>query len=363
MRIRFKQRFFTIIFLFLLVVAFSFTNTAFAQIEDECINNNVSDDVVELFSGKGCHEPIEQVYLGGFPLGITIDGEGVVVIGLHEFVGEDGNLVCPALKSGLQVNDTILQLDGKKIYGSAKLAEIALASHGEELTITYMREGKNYNSTITPERDLATHNYRLGLWTKDTSSGIGTLTYTRKNLKFGALGHPICNGNGQIVQCSNGGIFHCNVEGILKGKKGAAGELKGTFSFDKRIGNIYVNNKFGTFGTFLSHNNFCQELIDVSDICDIHVGKASIFCTLKGGERKEYDIEIIKTNAQRTPSDKGMVIHVTDKELIKECGGIVQGMSGSPIVQDGRLVGAVTHVFVNDPTRGYGIYAKWMLEN
>lgn len=335
----------------------------YAKETDNELCNSVGDDVVDLFAGKKNGEPIDQVYLGGYPLGITIDGEGVVVIGLHEFIDMDGKLCCPALKCGLQINDTILELDGKMIYGSSKLAEISLASGGKPLTLKYLRDGNSYTTTIIPQIDLATHSYRLGLWTKDVSSGVGTLTYTKRNLNFGALGHPICNSNGKIIKCTNGGVFHCNIDGVLRGQKGAAGELKGTFSFDKRIGNVYCNNRFGTFGTFLSHNKYCNELIDVADICDVHPGKASIFCTLKDGDRKEYEIEIVKANMQKSPSDKGMVIHVTDKDLIASCGGIVQGMSGSPIVQDGRLVGAVTHVFVNDPTRGYGIYAKWMLEN
>lgn len=321
------------------------------------------DSLGNLFTGNQTSRIDEQVYLGGYPLGITIDGDGVTVIGLNEFVAFDGKLRCPALEAGIQINDVVVELDGKKIYGSAKLSEIAANSQGCELSVKFLRDGQLVESTIKPCKDLVSGLYRLGLWTRDSSSGIGTLTYVRKNLKFGSLGHPICDSKGNIINCCNGGVFDCSIDGIEKGKKGAAGELKGSFCFDKRVGNIYANNKFGAYGTFNTLPNFCSDLIGVADIGEIKPGKAQIYCTLDDNRRCAYDIEIVKTVAQTSRDDKGMVIHVTDSDLLEKTGGIVQGMSGSPIVQNGKLVGAVTHVFINDPTRGYGMYAKWMLTN
>lgn len=324
------------------------------------------DRVAELFGGRAAQTGGnigEKVYLGGYPLGITLDGDGVTVIGLNEFFNADGNLCCPALKAGLEINDVILELDGHKIYNSAKLAEIAGYSQGKTLSIKYLRNGETLSSQITPERDLAAGQYRLGLWTRDSSGGIGTLTYVRKNLKFGSLGHPITDSDGNIVECRNGGVFNCTINGIEKGRRGAAGELKGGFSFEKRIGNLYLNNKYGAFGTFTTLPSYCKTLVEVADISEVVPGKAEILCTLDDNTCQSYGIEIIKAQKQTSKGDKGMVIHVTDNRLLKKTGGIVQGMSGSPIVQNGKLVGAVTHVFVNDPTRGYGIYAKWMLEN
>lgn len=321
------------------------------------------DNIGDLFSTQPTAKIDEQVYLGGFPLGISIDGDGVTVIGLNEFVDCNGKLCCPAVVAGLQINDVIVELDGKKIYGSVKLSEIATSSDGKELEIKYLRNNKLCVTAITPVKDLTAGQYRLGLWTRDSSSGVGTLTYVRKNLKFGSLGHPICDGKGEVVRCKNGGVFDCVINGIVKGQKGSAGELNGSFSFDKRIGTLYSNNKYGAFGTFNTLPNFCENLIDVADVCEIKPGKAEIWCTLNDNVRKSYQIEIVKATQQNTRDDKGLVIHVTDKELLELTGGIVQGMSGSPIVQNGKLVGAVTHVFVNDPTRGYGIYAKWMLTN
>lgn len=321
------------------------------------------EDVGNLFAGNKPSKIDEEVYLGGYPLGITLDGDGVTVIGLNEFVNSDGKLCCPALTAGISINDVIVELNGRKIYGSAKLTEIANSSKGNPMKVKFLRDGKIQESTIVAQKDLTAGNYRLGLWTRDSSSGIGTLTYVRKNLNFGSLGHPICDAQGNTVNCTNGGVFNCSIDGIEKGKKGAAGELKGSFYFDERTGNIYTNNKYGAFGTFNALPKFCVETIAVADVSEVKPGKAQIYCTLDDNVRKSYEIEIVKAAAQSSRDDKGMVIHVTDKELLEKTGGIVQGMSGSPIVQNGKLVGAVTHVFVNDPTRGYGIYAKWMLTN
>lgn len=309
-------------------------------------DGSILDDIGNLFIGANASSKIdEKVYLGGYPLGITIDGDGVTVIGLNEFVAEDGSLSCPAMQAGLEINDVVIELDGKSIYNSAKLSEIASKSKGKPLTIKYLREGQPHESTITPQRDFTTKMYRLGLWSRDSSSGIGTLTYVRTNLNFGSLGHPITDAKGNIIQCKNGGVFKCSIDGVEKGRKGAAGELKGSFNFEKRIGNIYANNKFGAFGAFNTLPEYCKETIEVADIGEIKPGKAQIYCTLDGNTRESYEVEIVKASPQSSKDDRGMVIHVTDPVLIEKTGGIVQGMSGSPIVQNGKLVGAVTHVF------------------
>lgn len=338
----------------------SFAETSAADVVP---TSDIVDDVANLFSGQTSSKIDEKVFLGGYPIGITIDGEGVTVIGLNEFFNEKGELCCPALSAGLEINDIIFELDGHKIFSSSKLAEIASGSSGKPLEIKFLRDGVAKTSQIVPQSDLASGHFRLGLWTRDSSSGIGTLTYVRKNLNFGSLGHPITASDGQIVECKNGGVFNCVINGVEKGRRGAAGELRGSFSFEKRVGILYANNKFGAFGTFASLPTFCNSLIDVADVSEVTMGKAQIFCTLDDNTRRVFDIEIVKASRQTNGSDKGLVIHVTDAALLEKTGGIVQGMSGSPIVQNGKLVGAVTHVFVNDPTRGYGIYAKWMLEN
>ncbi len=321
------------------------------------------EDISQLFTSSKSNKKIEDVYLGGYPLGITIDGEGVTVVGLNEFVAENGNLCCPAIDCGLMINDVIVELGGHKIYSSAKLIEVAFASNGKPLVIKFLRDGNVMEGKITPCKDLSNGNYRLGLWSRDCSGGVGTLTYVKKDLSFGCLGHPICDSKGGIIKCSNGGVFHCNIEGVKRGQVGSAGELKGSLNFENRLGNLLKNNKFGAYGTFSTLPDFCKNTIEVATISQVKPGKAQIFCAFEDGVRRSYEIKIVKATAQTSRDDKGMVIVVTDKELLQKTGGIVQGMSGSPIVQDGKLVGAVTHVFVNDPTRGYGIYAEWMLTN
>ena len=325
-------------------------------------NGDVYQFLEEICGKQPCEEVShQQVYLGGYPLGITLDGEGVTIVGLNEFVSIKGEVVCPALGAGLQIGDIVISLDGQKIYNSSTLAQIATASSGNNLDLQFVRRGETLTTTIQPQQDFSTGNFRLGLWTKDVSSGVGTLTYVKQDNTFGCLGHPIADNKGNIVDAKRGGVYKCVINDVLVGKRGQAGELHGSFDFNDKIGSIYLNNKYGVFGKFDSLPDDLQ-LVDVLPRSKVKMGKAQIVSTVDG-TRCFYDVEIVKACNQSSPDDKSMVIRVVDSNLIAKTGGIVQGMSGSPIVQDGKLVGAVTHVFVNDPTKGYGIYAEWMLKN
>lgn len=312
----------------------------------------------------GTHTSInEQVYLCGFPIGITIDGNGVSVVGLNDFVSPDG-VVSPARNAGICIGDLITSIDGIKINNVNTLTRVIDESQGRELTINYVRDGQNYQVKVAPKQDVLSKNYKLGLWARDSSSGIGTMTYIRKNLQFGCLGHPILSQDKQIVKVGSGTIYECNINGVVKGEKGQAGELKGVFDIDKPIGSIYVNNAYGVYGNITKiPSNMQTKLYDVATVYQITPGKAQILSTIDGCNPELFDIEIVRVFAQSTISDKGLVIRITDERLLDSTGGIVQGMSGSPIIQNGRFAGAVTHVFVNDPTKGYGILAQWMLEN
>ncbi len=355
-----KKSNFTILFLCVILLAiliYGSTSTAYAAQLD------IFDDVSDLVVGVKPTEEAEQVYLGGYPVGLTIDGNGVTVIGLNEFLAEDGKLSCPALVAGLQINDVIVAVDGKSISGSARLSEIVSQCKGKALEIEYDRDGQRFSTRLLPRKDITAGNYRAGIWTRDSSCGIGTLTYVRRNLSFGCLGHPVTDSHGSIVPCKNGGVFQCEINGVEPSKSGAAGELMGTICYDKRLGSIYANNKLGTYGTLNRLPSFCKDSIAVANISEVKPGVAEIYCTLDDGIRNAYKIEIIKAVRQSSKDDKGIVFRVVDKNLLAKTAGIVQGMSGSPIVQEGKLVGAVTHVFVNDPTKGYGVYAKWMLTN
>jgi len=300
-----------------------------------------------------------EVYLGGYPLGFMLSCSGVVVVAIS-------NESASQLKEG----DILTKIEGIDITSSEQILRIINSEEyaGKELNITFVRKSEEHQGTLTPVYDEGQKIYKLGLWVRDNSAGVGTLTYIRKdNLRFGALGHPVCDiDTGAMLPVSTGNIFKCNIVGLKHGEKGNPGELKGLFLRNGSvIGNLDGNNKFGVYGTFNKDflSSYEEIPIEVATRNEVKSGKAKIRCTIEGTQPKEYDIEIVKTYFQSTKDNKSMFIRVTDKELVAKTGGIVQGMSGSPIIQNGKLVGAVTHVFVSDPTKGYGVYADWMIEN
>ncbi|MEG1527724.1 MAG: SpoIVB peptidase [Clostridia bacterium] len=306
----------------------------------------------------------EKVYLSGKPIGISLDGNGITVIGLNEFVSSEG-VVSPAIEAGINIGDIITELDRTKINNVATLTHIANASQGKPCDISFIRGDKLISSKITPRKDVLSKTYKLGIWARDNATGIGTLTYIRNNLQFGSLGHPILNHDtNEILKITKGGIYNCKINGAVKGEKGKAGELKGNFSLSDTLGTLYVNNKYGAYGNVFSlPDDFEQKLYPVLSSTQVKPGNAKVISTVIGDTPREYDIEIIKVVQQTSKSDKGLVVRIVDPTLLELTGGIVQGMSGSPIIQDGAFAGALTHVFINDPTKGYGILAEWMLEN
>ena len=299
------------------------------------------------------------VYLGGYPLGFTLSCSGVVVVAISNDSVKD-------IKEG----DVITKINNVSVNSAEQILHLINSEDyaGEELQVSYNRNNQEKVTNLKPVYDKALKIYKLGLWIRDNAAGVGTLTYIRKdNLRFGALGHPVCDiDTGSLMPVSSGNIFRCNIVGCKKGSKGNPGELKGLFLRNgKVLGGLDTNNKFGVYGTFGSDyvRAFDNELVEVARRSEIKSGKAKIRCTIDGTTPKDYDIEIVKTYFQSTENTKSMFIRVTDKELLQKTGGIVQGMSGSPIIQNGKLVGAVTHVFVSDPTKGYGVYADWMINN
>ena len=211
---------------------------------------------------------------------------------------------------------------------------------------------------ITPVKDLSGKN-KLGLFIRENINGIGTLTFI-KDRKFASLGHPIICDNGEILEIVDGDLYNCNISSIKKGVKNCPGELSGVFNKDITIGKISKNRISGVYGEIGDRYDLSKH--KKISVGEAKIGKAKIYSTINGEEPKEYDISIIKTD-DGIANSKNLVIKITDKNLLEQTGGIVQGMSGSPIVQNGKIIGAVTHVFVNDPTRGYGVYIDWMLEN
>ena len=294
-----------------------------------------------------------KVYVGGVPFGIKFLTKGVSVVGFED---ESNN---PAYKAGLRLYDTIIKINGKEISGNADVSEAV--SGGGEITMTFLRAGAEKTIKFTPKYSENDKKYTLGVWLKDSGAGIGTLTYVLEDGTFGGLGHGICDGDtGEIVPIINGSVLGVTLNGIVKGQKGAPGELKGYFNSSK-VGAIYKNSEVGVFGALAEiPDSIKGKTYSIGLKSDLKEGRATILCTLDDNVRREYTVEISNIN-RNADGNKCFSIKITDEQLINATGGIVQGMSGSPIIQNGKLVGAVTHVLVNDPTTGYGIFIENML--
>ena len=306
-----------------------------------------------------------SVYVGGIPLGFSIKTKGVIVVGENSVVTENGEVITKKsdeIKSG----DIIIKINECEINEPKDIQNYLINNNVSEVTLEIIRDEKHKFIKVNPVLDKETNTYKLGLWVRNDASGIGTLSFVAcDNLRFGALGHPITDyETGLKIPVNTGEIYNCTMLGIKKGTKGEPGELRCLFMQGKDVkGTIDKNSNYGVFGQITDTKNIIDEnlIYDVCSRLNIKVGKASIVSSISG-IRESYDIEIIKTNYQPKSSDKSFIFRVTDKRLLDKTGGIVQGMSGSPIVQDGKIIGAVTHVFVSDPTKGYGIYADWMIE-
>lgn len=305
-----------------------------------------------------------SVYLGGDCLGFSLRTKGLVVVGSNYVFTKNG-AINPFVNSGLKVGDVIKKVNCIDVSSIDELTEILNSSAGAALKLMVERNGQSVECCIVPQLDMFSGEYKLGLWIKNNTEGVGTLTFVDdESLRFGSLGHAIySSGNSQPIEINNGEIYDCNVVGIKKGIDGVPGEIMGNFSKTNPLGKIDKNCSYGVYGYFFDTAELLKEkqLISVGGRSSVKPGKAQIFSSLDGKEIKAYDIEIIKANYQSNSNEKSLVFRVVDKELLNATGGIVQGMSGSPIVQNNKIIGAVTHVFVNDPTKGFGLYIDWML--
>ena len=309
----------------------------------------------------------EYVYLGGFPIGLTMESDGVIVIAKGTVTTDLGE-VNTTLNSDIKVGDIISYLDDYKISSTRDIALFLENKYvtGEPLKITLFRGSNKIITTMFPAKELITEKNKLGLWVRDTASGVGTMTFIKETGEFSALGHPISDiDTSSKIEIKSGNVYKCNIVGVQKGSVGNPGELRGLFLRNgASIGTITCNTDYGVKGfinsTYL--NKMGLKKVKVARKGAVKAGKATILSTIDGVTPEEFDIEIVKLSLQNTPDKKSMILHVTDKDLLERTGGIVQGMSGSPIIQNGKIVGAVTHVFVNDPTRGYGLYMDWMLD-
>ena len=298
--------------------------------------------------------PCNEVYLGGFAAGFMLNTQTVEIIGVCEVMTDDG-MMCPARESGLKSGDIISKVNDFDVTSAEELNRLMNESF-TSYKLTVLHDGEQRIVDITPVKDKSSGKKRFGLLVKDSVNGIGTITYIDKSKNtFASLGHPVTDNSGKLIKINGGNIYGCLIYDVKKGWRGNPGELKGVFENDNMIGSVLVNSTSGIYGN-ISHEYPTDGLIKIQKgtIEDITVGKAKIYSCLGEKNVCEYEIRILKVVANNK-DNRNFVIKIDDKRLIEKSGGIVQGMSGSPIVQNGKLIGAVTHVFVNDPTRGYGI--------
>lgn len=298
-----------------------------------------------------------SVYLGGYTCGFSLKTKGVTVVAVTSVLTENGKS-SPSKNSGIVVGDTILSLNGEQINSNVDIAKFLKGYNGGAVVSEIIRDNDKKLINLYPEKDV-NGNYRLGIFVKEDLQGLGTVTFMTNDGKFASLGHPVSNEKGDILEVSGGSVYNSTIIGVTKGIRGKAGELKGMFIGSKPIGQITSNKEEGMYGELYNFNPLEYKKIQTGKAI---VGKAQIYSTIDGSTPSYYDIEIVKTDF-RQGNNKNLVIKIIDKDLILKTGGILQGMSGSPIIQNGTLVGAVTHVFINDSTRGFGISVENMLKN
>lgn len=312
--------------------------------------------------------PSIQLLPGGNSIGVVLHSRGVIVVGNSPILTENQQQVNPAKDSGIHVGDVILSINGILVQSDSEVAEVIDNSGkaDEILSILLKRGEEEITVNLKPVLCDDTKRYRIGLFVRDSAAGVGTLTFhDPQSRSYGALGHIITDSDtNQPIDCEQGKIVGAKVSGIQHGMRGQPGEKIGVFiEGDQVLGNIEKNTKFGIYGKLTAQlpNELYSEAIPVASMNQAQVGDAEILTVVNGQKIERFTIEIQKINLQESPEGKGIVIKVTDPLLLEKTGGIVQGMSGSPIIQNGKLIGAVTHVFVHDPTRGYGCFIDWML--
>ncbi len=299
---------------------------------------------------------------GGFPVGVAIRTQGVLIVGASDL---GGSTVSPARQAGLLPGDLICEVDGTAVKNSQHLS--SLLSSGKEVLLTILRGDDEFTLPLTPVLDPRDGVYRLGAWVRDSTAGIGTLSfYDPETGRYGALGHAVTDvDTGQILNVQNGEIIESRITQIHRGESGAPGELIGQFGADSEsLGSIDTNGACGIYGDAFE-DMICPlypQGLPILSGDEVQVGSAQILTTLDDSGIHAYNCEITKVSRQSGQTQRNLILRITDEELLQKTGGIVQGMSGSPIIQDGKIVGAVTHVFVNDPTSGYGIFIENMLE-
>lgn len=355
-------------------------NTQEQEFQDEQIEFGISDmddfeqastgDDFETFLRAYNIFPIKQVHVHtvdkmevypcGIPFGIKMFTKGVMVVGMGEV--EKG--VAPSKEAGLKLGDMIISINDTVVNSNDDVARILNNSQGNEVLVKVIREDMERLLKLTPYKSRIEETYKAGMWVRNSTAGIGTLTFYREDGFFGGLGHPVCDvDTGQIMPLLSGEIIGVKISGITKGEIGYPGELKGEFTEGKNLGLLTKNTISGVYGRLTDMSEIRKtKKIPVAMRQEIKEGPAKILSTIEGKEPRYYEVMIQRINYNDNNPCKNMIIRIMDKELIEKTGGIVQGMSGSPIIQNGKMVGAITHVFVNQPLKGYAIFAENMFD-
>lgn len=309
--------------------------------------------------------PEKKLIPGGHSIGVKLHSEGILVVG-HHLVPTAGRTLSPAKEAGIEIGDLIMAIDGIRLLDANQVAELINRQEtaGKSMLFEIRRRGKEADKKVKPLLCQETGRFRIGLYVRDSAAGVGTLTfYDPDTMIFGGLGHAIADiDTNQPIEIRDGQVVKANIVDIKAARRGIPGEKTGVFQEEKDLlGEIKLNTPYGIFGRLSRIAEVTHQPIPIGLMSLVMPGPAEILTVIEGESIERFDIEIQRVYQQTKPGDKGMIIRITDKRLLDSTGGIVQGMSGSPIIQNGRLIGAVTHVFVNDPTRGYGLFIEWMI--
>lgn len=331
------------------------TGFAIQKIETEEQNQQVSSEATGVL----------KVIPGGVPIGIYLETDGIYVLGTDHIFCHDGVERAPA-ENIIHAGDYITGINGVEVTDKKTLIRCVKELQSDEAILSIRREEEKMEVKVHAVLD-ENEEYKLGIWVKDNIQGLGTLTFLTEDNSFGALGHGIHDSEtDELLEISEGSVYETSIIGVKKGESGNPGGLKGVIVYNpyKKIGEIVENSESGIKGVISETERLplTEEAMEVASKEEIEIGKATILCTIED-EVEEYEIRITNTNRYSKHENKAIMLEVTDEALIEKTGGIVQGLSGSPIIQNGKLVGAVTHVLVNDPTRGYGIFIEDMLEH
>lgn len=315
---------------------------------------------------KKAEPPVLAV--GGQPFGIKLIMEGVMVTGLGNVESDSGQPLCPASECGIKVGDIVRSADGNTLMSNSQLQNVIGESNGRPLELSVEREGKVFTATLKPVYSSVSDEWKGGMWVRDSIAGIGTVTFVDKSSgRFGGLGHPICDSNtGGTVPVHSGEAVPVEITETKRGERGIPGELRGRFTNSDSLGSLDTNNEYGIFGQLSVEqlDKICRntEEYPLGYRQDIKKGAAEIYTTVFGSTPQKYSIEIESIDYNSSDCSKNMKIKITDEKLLEISGGIVQGMSGSPVIQNGKIIGAVTHVFVSEPSCGYAVFADSMAE-